>query len=43
MVRQFMVSIPDELLEAARLDGAGEMRIFLRIVLPLSKPSSPCW
>lgn len=38
MVRQFMVSIPDELLEAARLDGAGEMRIFLRIVLPLSKP-----
>ncbi|MFC0408712.1 carbohydrate ABC transporter permease [Roseomonas elaeocarpi] len=38
MVRQFMVSIPDELLEAARLDGAGEMRIFLRIVLPLSRP-----
>ena len=38
MVRQFMVSIPDELLEAARLDGAGELRIFFRIVLPLSKP-----
>jgi len=38
MVRQFMVSIPDELLEAARLDGAGEFSIFLRIVLPLSKP-----
>lgn len=38
MVRQFMVSIPDELLEAARLDGAGEFRIFLRVVLPLSKP-----
>jgi alpha-1,4-digalacturonate transport system permease protein len=38
MVRQFMVSIPDELLEAARLDGAGEFRIFLRIVLPLSRP-----
>ena len=38
MVRQFMVSIPDELIEAARLDGASEMRIFLRIVLPLSKP-----
>ncbi len=38
MVRQFMVSIPDELLEAARLDGLGEFRIFLRIVLPLSKP-----
>jgi len=38
MVRQFMVSIPDELLEAARLDGAGEWSIFLRIVLPLSRP-----
>jgi len=38
MVRQFMVSIPDELIEAARLDGAGEFRIFLRIVLPLSRP-----
>lgn len=38
MVRQFMVGIPDELLEAARLDGAGEWSIFLRIVLPLSRP-----
>ena len=38
MVRQFMVAIPDELIEAARLDGAGEFTIFLRIVLPLSKP-----
>lgn len=38
MVRQFMVSIPDELIEAARLDGAGEFRIFTRIVLPLSRP-----
>lgn len=38
MVRQFMVSIPDELIEAARLDGAGEFHIFLRIVLPLSRP-----
>ncbi len=38
MVRQFMVSIPDELMEAARLDGAGEFAIFFRIVLPLSKP-----
>jgi alpha-1,4-digalacturonate transport system permease protein len=38
MVRQFMVSIPDELLEAARLDGAGEFTIFRRVVLPLSWP-----
>jgi multiple sugar transport system permease protein len=38
LMRQFMRSIPDELIEAARIDGAGEMRIFLRIVLPLSGP-----
>lgn len=36
--RQFMLSIPDELLEAARVDGAGELRIFGSIVLPNSKP-----
>ncbi len=38
MVRQFMVSIPDELIEAARLDGAGEFKIFWRVILPLSWP-----
>ncbi len=37
MMRQFMVAIPDELLDAARVDGAGEFRIFFTIVLPLSK------
>ena len=35
-MRQFMHSIPDDLLDAARIDGASEWRIFLRIVLPLS-------
>jgi alpha-1,4-digalacturonate transport system permease protein len=38
MVRQFMISIPDELIEAARLDGAGEFAIFRKVVLPLSWP-----
>lgn len=38
LFRQFMTTIPDELLEAARLDGAGELRILVSIVLPLSKP-----
>lgn len=38
LARQFMLSIPDELLEAARIDGAGNLCIFTRIVLPLSKP-----
>ncbi|KGI79092.1 carbohydrate ABC transporter permease [Oleiagrimonas soli] len=38
LVRQYARSIPDELLEAARIDGAGEGRIFVQIVLPLLKP-----
>ena len=38
MVRQYALSIPDDLLEAARIDGAGEWRIFSQIVLPLLKP-----
>ncbi|GAB1690958.1 carbohydrate ABC transporter permease [Krasilnikovia sp. M28-CT-15] len=38
LMRQFMRGIPDELIEAARIDGAGEFRIFARIVLPLSGP-----
>ena len=38
LVRQYARSIPDELLEAARIDGAGEWRIFMTIVLPLLKP-----
>ncbi|MFI6770791.1 carbohydrate ABC transporter permease [Streptomyces sp. NPDC050355] len=39
LMRQFMQSVPDELLEAARIDGAGEWYIFWRIVLPLVKPA----
>jgi multiple sugar transport system permease protein len=38
LVRQYARSIPDELIEAARIDGAGEGRIFVQIVLPLLKP-----
>jgi multiple sugar transport system permease protein len=38
LVRQYALSIPDELLEAARLDGAGELRIFGAIVLPVLRP-----
>lgn len=36
--RQFLTGLPDELLEAARLDGASEWTIFWKIVLPLSRP-----
>ena len=38
LARQFIQGIPRDLLDAARLDGAGELSVFLRIVLPLSKP-----
>jgi multiple sugar transport system permease protein len=38
LVRQYARSLPDELLEAARMDGAGEWRIFFSIVLPALKP-----
>ena len=39
LMRQFMMGLPNELLDAARVDGASEWRIFWRIVLPLSKPA----
>jgi multiple sugar transport system permease protein len=38
LLRQFFRTIPEELLDAARVDGASEFFIFLKIVLPLSKP-----
>ncbi len=38
LVRQYALSIPNELLEAARIDGASEFRIFRMIVVPLLKP-----
>jgi multiple sugar transport system permease protein len=38
LVRQYARSIPDELMEAARIDGASELRIFAQIVMPLLKP-----
>jgi ABC-type glycerol-3-phosphate transport system permease component len=38
VIRNFFQGLPEELIEAARIDGAGEWRIFLQIVLPLSKP-----
>lgn len=38
LFRQFMSTIPDELLEAARLDGASEFRVFMQLILPISKP-----
>ncbi len=38
LTRQYFLTIPDSLLEAARIDGASEFRIFSRIMLPLSKP-----
>lgn len=39
LLRNFFIGIPRELLEAARIDGASELRIFLRVVLPLGLPA----
>ncbi len=38
LFRQFMSTLPDEVLEAARLDGASELRVFRSVVLPMSRP-----
>lgn len=38
LVRQYALSIPDSLLDAARIDGAGEFRIYWSLVLPLCRP-----
>jgi sn-glycerol 3-phosphate transport system permease protein len=39
LFRQFFLTVPDELAEAARIDGAGPMRFFFDILLPLSRTS----
>ena len=39
MMRQFMHGIPNELIDAARIDGASELRIYAQVVLPLTRPA----
>jgi len=39
LMRQFLQAVPNDFLEAARIDGMGELGIFLRVVLPLAAPS----
>lgn len=39
LMRQFCLGVPDEVIDAARIDGAGEVRIFVTIVLPLLRPA----
>ena len=39
LMRQFMFTVPDELIDAARIDGASELTIYWRIVIPLVKPA----
>lgn len=39
LLRQFMVAIPSDTIEAARLDGANEFDIFLRVIMPISRPA----
>ncbi|KEZ54456.1 carbohydrate ABC transporter permease [Metabacillus indicus] len=39
LLRQFFLGLPDTLMDAARIDGAGEFRIYWQIMLPLAKPA----
>lgn len=39
LMRQYIADLPDELIDSARIDGAGELQIFLRVILPLAKPA----
>ena len=39
LMRQFMLGLPDDIIEAARIDGASEWRIFLRVIMPLCGPA----
>ncbi|QKW21968.1 carbohydrate ABC transporter permease [Kitasatospora sp. NA04385] len=39
LLRQFLLTIPKEYVEAARIDGCGELRTLLRVVLPMAKPA----
>jgi multiple sugar transport system permease protein len=39
LIRQYLQSIPNELLEAARIDGATDLQIFFKIIIPLAKPA----
>lgn len=39
LLRQYMLTIPDDLVEAARIDGAGEFSIYRRVILPLARPA----
>ncbi|MGO4272030.1 carbohydrate ABC transporter permease, partial [Paenibacillus sp. TAF58] len=38
LMRQYLLTVPEELLEAARMDGASEWKIYWRIILPIAKP-----
>jgi len=39
LLRQYMITIPDELIDAARIDGASEWRIYSQVILPLARPA----
>jgi len=39
LLRQFFLTIPDELTEAARMDGAGELRILWQVLIPMTRPA----
>lgn len=39
LIRQFMGSVPNEMIDAAKIDGAGEIRVFLTVIVPMARPA----
>ena len=42
-MHQYIKDVPDELIEAAKIDGCGDFKIFLRIIIPVIKPALASW
>jgi ABC-type glycerol-3-phosphate transport system permease component len=42
-MRQYIIDIPDEILESARIDGASEFGIYYKLILPIIKPAAATW
>jgi|SRR5690554_4264580 len=42
-MRQYIIDVPDEILESARIDGASEFKIYYKLILPIIKPAAATW
>lgn len=42
-MRQYIIDVPDEIIESARIDGASEFKIYYKLILPIIKPAAATW